>query len=93
MRVLWIALIVTASLAQAHAEEPTAPKPDAIGSSPCHYALSGEKTVEISIGANACFRDPAPFIDTYALLRCEPPLAEVEHVKRGDTRCDKTYGD
>lgn len=93
MRALWIALIVMASLAQARAEEPTAPKPDAHDNSPCHYATSGDKTVEIPIGANACFRDPAPFTDTYTMLRCDPPLTEVEHVKRGDSRCGKTYGD
>ena len=92
MRVLGISLIVMAALAQAQAEEATNAKPGETNSN-CHYSVSEGKSVEVPVGANACFRSPPPYTDIYGLLHCYPPLQEIDQVKRGDPRCDKTYGD
>jgi hypothetical protein len=92
MRVLGISLIVMAALAQAHAEEATNAKPGETKDN-CHYSVSEGKSVEVPVGANACFRSPPPYTDIYALLRCYPPLTELDQVKRGDPRCTNTYGD
>jgi hypothetical protein len=91
MRVFRISLIVIASLAQAHAEEPTNAKSKADNS--CHYTVSKERSVEIPVGASACFRAPPPYTDIYGLLHCYPPLTELDLVKRGDPRCEDRYGE
>ena len=89
MRVFRISLIAIASLAQAHAEEPTNAKSSADNN--CHYTVSSGRSVEIRVGTNACFRAPPPYSDVYALLRCYPPLTEIDQVKRGDPRCGDRY--
>ena len=91
MRVFRISLIVIASLAQAHAEEPTNAKSKADNS--CHYTAGKGQSVEIPIGASACFRAPPPYTDIYGLLHCYPPLTELDLVKRGDPRCEDRYGE
>jgi hypothetical protein len=91
MRVFRISLIVMASLAQAHAEEPTNPKSNTDTS--CHYTVSGGQSVQIPVGASACFRSPPPYTDIYGLLHCYPPLTEIDLVKRGDPRCGDRYRD
>jgi hypothetical protein len=91
MRVLRISLIVMVSLAQAHAEEPANAKPKTNDN--CHYTVSDGRSVEIPVGASGCFRAPAPYTDIYGLLRCYPPLTEIDEVKRGDPRCEDRYGD
>ena len=91
MRMLSTVLIAVVSLAQAHAEEPAGSKSKAGGS--CRYSVSGGETVELPVGASACFRKPPPYSDEYTLLQCEPPLTEVDDVKRGDPRCRDKYED
>jgi hypothetical protein len=91
MRVFRISLIVMASLAQAHAEEPTDAKSNADNS--CHYTVSEGQSVKIPVGASACFRAPPPYTVIYGLLHCYPPLSEIDQVKRGDPRCGDRYQD
>jgi hypothetical protein len=91
MRVFSISLIVMISLAQAHAEEPTNAKPKTDNS--CSYTVSDGHSVELPVGASACFRSPPPYTDEYALLHCYPPLQEIDLVKRGDPRCGDKYED
>jgi hypothetical protein len=78
-----------ASLAQAHAEEPTNAKSNTDAS--CSYTVSEGQSVELPVGASACFRSPPPYTDVYALLQCYPPLQEIELVKRSDPRCGDRY--
>ena len=89
MRVSSMCLIVMASLTQAHAEEPANAKPRTDSS--CSYTVSEGQTVELPVGASACFRSPPPYTDDYALLHCYPPIQEIELVKRGDPRCGDRY--
>jgi hypothetical protein len=92
MRVFTISLIFMASLAAAHAEDPTNSKPKTDTS--CFYTLTEKRTVEVPVGATACFRSPPPYTDVYSLMHCFPPLQEIDQVKRGDSRCgDKYYED
>ena len=90
MRVFLIALITMVSLAQAQAEEPTESKPKTNNN--CSYTVSAERSYEVPQGGNICIRSPPPYTEQYSLLRCEPPLAEIDLVKRGDPRCDR-YGE
>ena len=89
MRVFSMSLIVMISLAQAHAEEPNNAKSKTDDS--CRYTVSDGKSVELPVGANACFRSPPPYTDQYSLLHCFPPLQEIDLVKRGDPRCGDKY--
>jgi hypothetical protein len=89
MRVFLIALITMVSLAQAQAEEPTGSKPKTNNN--CSYTGSVQ-TYDVPQGGNICVRSPPPYTEQYTLLRCEPPLAEIDLVKRGDPRCDR-YGE
>jgi hypothetical protein len=96
MRVFRISLIVIASLAQAHAEEPTNAKSNTNNTKSntnnnCHYTVSGGRSVEIAVGKSACVRAPPPYTDIYGLLVCYPPLTEIDEVKRGDPRCGDRY--
>jgi hypothetical protein len=92
MRVFRISLIVMVLLAQAHAEEPTNAKSNADNSN-CRYPVGEGQSVEIPVGASVCFRAPPPYTDLYGLLRCDPPLTEIDQVKRGDPRCGDRYRD
>jgi hypothetical protein len=91
MRVFSIALIALVSLAQAQAEEPTDSKSKANNN--CSYTVSGGQSYEVPRDASICFRSPPPYTQEYALLRCYPPLQEVDLVKRGDPRCGDRYED
>jgi hypothetical protein len=91
MRTFSIALIALVSLAQAHAEESTVSKPKT--ESNCSFTVSNGHSVEVPVGASACFRSPPPYSDQYSLLQCFPPLQEVDLVKRGDPRCGGRYDD
>ena len=91
MRVFSISLIVMASLAQAHAEEPANAKSKTPDN--CRYTVNEGESVEVPVGASACFRAPPPYTDFYSVLRCFPPLQEVDQVKRGDPVCAGKYED
>lgn len=55
----------------------------------CFYTV-GTRAIQVPIGASVCRRQPAPYNDKYSLLRCTPPLDEIDtDVKRGDARCDR----
>ena len=56
---------------------------------PCAYSLATGQYVEVPIGSSVCRRVPPPYQDLYGLLRCNPPLNEIDQVKRGDPRCEK----
>jgi hypothetical protein len=88
MRMFLTALVTMVSLAQAQAERPTVSNPSTNNS--CSYTVSG-RSYEVPHGGGVCFRSPPPYTEEYALLRCEPPLQEVELVKRGDPRCGDRY--
>jgi hypothetical protein len=89
MRMLPIALIALASLAQARAEEPTDSKKN---NDKCGYTING-RLYEVPNGESLCWRSPPPYLTEYALLRCSPPLEELTLVKRGDPRCGGRYED
>ena len=91
MGVFRISLIVMALMAQAHAEEPAKAKSNTDNN--CHYTVSSGKSVEIPVGASACFSSPPPYTDIYGLLHCYPPIQEIDLVKRGDPRCEGRYDD
>jgi hypothetical protein len=91
MRALLIALIAMVSLTQAKAEEPT--NAESKTNNSCSYTVSEGQSVELPVGANACFRSPPPYTDEYELLHCYPPLQEIDLVKRGDPRCGEKYED
>lgn len=55
----------------------------------CAYTL-GAQAIQIPIGGTVCRRQPAPYNDKYSLLKCNPPLDEIDSdIRRGDTRCDR----
>ena len=89
MRVFSIALIALVSLARAQAEEPT----DSKSKTSCSYTIGSGQSYEVPRDASICFRSPPPYTEEYALLRCYPPLQEVDLVKRGDPRCGDRYED
>jgi hypothetical protein len=91
MRVFSIALMTLVSLAQAQAEEPTDSKSKTDKS--CSYTVNSGQSYQVPQGASICFRSPPPYTEEYALLRCYPPLQEVDLVKRGDSRCGDRYED
>jgi hypothetical protein len=85
--VAYVALGLTPALTPALAQE-AAKKPDP-KSDNCFYTV-GKEAVQVPIGASVCRRQPAPYNDKYSLLRCTPPLDEIDtDVKRGDSRCEK----
>jgi hypothetical protein len=59
------------------------------GPDPCSYSLATGQYVEVPIGSSVCRRAPPPYQDLYGLLRCNPPLTEIDQVKHGDPRCDR----
>ena len=66
----------------------SANKPDQ-KSDNCSYTV-GAQAFQVPIGGRICRRQPAPYNDRYSLLRCNPPLDEIDSdVKRGDARCDR----
>jgi len=91
MRAFSISLMVIASLAQARAEEPADAKPKTVDN--CQYSISNGRSVEVPVGESACFRSPPPYTEYYSVLRCFPPLQEIDQVKRGDPRCGDKYED
>lgn len=55
----------------------------------CFYTV-GNESIQVPIGKTVCRRQPAPYDDKYSLLRCIPPLDEVDSdIKRNDARCDR----
>lgn len=88
MRALMIALTTLTPLSAAVADDNKTRKIDN-----CSYLLSGGQSIDLAVGANACVRSPPPYSDSYALLRCFPPIQEIELVKRGDPRCGEKYED
>lgn len=82
MRAFSVAVLVLASLAQAHAQE----KIKKLES--CRYELRDGHSYEVPAGETICWRVPAPQRG-YTLLRCDPPLMEVVRVERGDHRCGR----
>lgn len=55
----------------------------------CFYTVAGQ-SIQVPIGKSVCRRQPAPYNDKYSLLRCTPPLDEIDtDVKRNDARCDR----
>jgi hypothetical protein len=55
----------------------------------CFYTV-GNQAIQVPLGASVCRRQPAPYDDKYSLLRCTPPLDEIDSdIKRGDARCDR----
>jgi hypothetical protein len=55
----------------------------------CFYTV-GTLAIQVPIGGRICRRQPPPYNDKYSLLRCNPPLDELDSdVKRGDARCDR----
>lgn len=55
----------------------------------CFYTV-GNESIQVPIGKTVCRRQPAPYDDKYSLLRCRPPLDEVDSdIKRNDARCDR----
>ena len=50
----------------------------------CFYNLA-TRVIQIPIGGSICRRQPAPYSDKFSLLRCTPPLDEIDSdIKRGD---------
>lgn len=78
-------LVVPAfAAAQNEEEKKVDQKPDN-----CFYTV-GNQTIQVPLGASVCRRQPAPYDDKYSLLRCTPPLDEIDSdIKRGDARCDR----
>ena len=91
MRTLIIAGVALASLGAAWADDSTADKAKKTDS--CSYMLMDGQSVDLPVGANVCVRSPPPYTNEYALLRCYPPLQEIDLVKRGDSRCSEKYED
>jgi hypothetical protein len=55
----------------------------------CFYTV-GIESIQVPMGKTVCRRQPAPYDDKYSLLRCIPPLDEVDSdIKRNDARCDR----
>ena len=55
----------------------------------CFYTV-GNQAIQVPFGASVCRRQPAPYDDKYSLLRCTPPLDEINSdIKHGDARCDR----
>lgn len=55
----------------------------------CFYTV-GTQSIQVPIGKTVCRRQPAPYNDKYSLLRCNPPLNEIDsEIKRNDPRCDR----
>ena len=87
---MWkVVLVATAffvpalALAQDKGQKPD-PKPNN-----CAYTLAAQ-VIQIPIGGSICRRQPAPYNDRFSLLRCNPPLDEIDSdIKRGDARCDR----
>jgi hypothetical protein len=80
------AVLVVPALAAAQNEEEKKvdQKPDN-----CFYTV-GNQTIQVPLGASVCRRQPAPYDNKYSLLRCTPPLDEIDSdIKRGDARCDR----
>ena len=78
-------LVVPAlAAAQNEGEKKVDQKPDN-----CFYTV-GNQAIQVPFGASVCRRQPAPYDDKYSLLRCTPPLDEIDSdIKRGDARCDR----
>jgi hypothetical protein len=85
MRVFAVASIIILSVAQAQSQD------QKLESRPgfCSYTRIDGQTVNVPVGVRICRRTPGPFEDQFTLLSCDPPLNEVELVKRGDPRCDR----
>ncbi|QPF88598.1 hypothetical protein [Bradyrhizobium commune] len=89
-RLAFVAVALLGS-GMASAEEP-AKKADEKPNN-CFYTVGGQ-SITLSIGARICRRQPAPYNDKYSLLRCNPPLDEIDSdVKRGDARCERYEGE
>ena len=87
MRAISIAAIAMCLSAPALAEDKDQKQPEAAA---CSYRLdSTGQYIDVPVGASVCRRAPPPYTDQYGLLRCNPPLDEIDEVKRGDPRCDK----
>jgi hypothetical protein len=84
MRAISIAAVTIVLQVPALAQEKEKP-----GTPPCSYSLLTGQYVEVPIGSSVCRRAPPPYQDLYGLLRCNPPLDEIDQVKRGDPRCEK----
>lgn len=55
----------------------------------CFYTV-GKQSIQVPVGKTVCGGQPAPYDDKYSLLRCNPPLDEIDSdVKRNDARCDR----
>ncbi|MDH2350253.1 hypothetical protein QCM80_06100 [Bradyrhizobium sp. SSUT112] len=78
-------LVVPAlAAAQNQGEKKVDQKPDN-----CFYTV-GNQAIQVPLGASVCRRQPAPYDGKYSLLRCNPPLAEIDSdIKREDARCDR----
>lgn len=87
---MWKAVVVAVvTLASAPALAQDAPKKPDPKADNCFYTV-GTQSIQVPIGGSVCRRQPAPYNDKYSLLRCTPPLDEIDtDVKRGDSRCDK----
>jgi hypothetical protein len=87
---VWKAVVIAVvTLASAPALAQDAAKKADPKSDNCFYTV-GTQAIQVPIGASVCRRQPAPYNDKYSLLRCTPPLDEIDtDVKRGDSRCDK----
>lgn len=86
MRALMIALTTLTPLSAAMADDDRTQKINN-----CSLFLSDGQSVDLAVGANACVRAPPPYSDSYALLRCFPPIQELGLVKRDDPRCGEKY--
>jgi hypothetical protein len=78
-------LVVPAlAAAQTQGEKKVNQKPDN-----CFYTV-GNQAIQVPLGASVCRRQPVPYDNKYSLLRCTPPLDEIDSdIKRGDARCDR----
>lgn len=87
---MWKAVLVASSIlvsALVHAQDQEK-KPDQKPDN-CFYNLAAQ-VIQIPIGGSICRRQPAPYNDKFSLLRCNPPLDEIDSdIKRGDSRCDR----
>lgn len=89
--VAFVAVGLAVGLAPALAQNAATTSDQKPGSPPdnCFYTV-GTQAIQVPIGASVCRRQPAPYNDKYSLLRCTPPLDEIDtDVKRGDARCDR----
>jgi hypothetical protein len=87
VRVFFTGLIAAVLLAPAQAQndKKATPKPDT-----CFYTVEGQSgVINVPVGTTVCRRAPSPYQEEYGLLRCDPPLDEIDLVKRGDPRCDR----